>query len=166
MAVELGLNRYIAKPPENESEQARRERRNRERTYLVLFVHDRSLSMQTGRQWMLPEDDLVRNSVTWHQDYFVQSEDVIVAAFVQLRRIAVSLLSSLSFQVPLSEPFCRPKRRMFSICTRVSPAFYTPMSITKFSCVAVIVNSLNGWISGKASSKKVRTRVPVQTRCY
>ena len=55
MAVELGLNRYVSPPPSNESELQLRERRNRERTYLVLFVHDRSLSMQTGRQWMLPE---------------------------------------------------------------------------------------------------------------
>jgi hypothetical protein len=55
MAVELGMNRYLATPPPNESEFHMRERRNRERTYLVLWVHDRSLSMQTGRQWMLPE---------------------------------------------------------------------------------------------------------------
>ena len=55
MAVELGLNRYHATPPPSESEFHMRERRNRERTYLVLWVHDRSLSMQTGRQWMLPE---------------------------------------------------------------------------------------------------------------
>jgi hypothetical protein len=55
MAVELGLNRYVAKPPAHETEFQLRERRNKERTYLVLFVHDRSLSMQTGRHWMLPE---------------------------------------------------------------------------------------------------------------
>jgi len=55
MSVELGLNRYVSPPPPNETELQLRERRNQERTYLVLFVHDRSLSMQTGRQWMLPE---------------------------------------------------------------------------------------------------------------
>ncbi|KAJ7055176.1 hypothetical protein C8F01DRAFT_1259191 [Mycena amicta] len=48
MAVELGLNRYCATPPPNETEFQRLERRNRERTYLVLFTHDRSLSTQTG----------------------------------------------------------------------------------------------------------------------
>ncbi|CAE6496341.1 unnamed protein product [Rhizoctonia solani] len=88
MAVELGLNRYLAKPPEGETELQKRERRNRERTYLVLFVHDRSLAMQTGRQWMLPECDLVRHSLTWHEDNFIRPEDVIICAFVQLRRIA------------------------------------------------------------------------------
>ncbi|KAG8745331.1 hypothetical protein FRC10_008348 [Ceratobasidium sp. 414] len=88
MAVELGLNRYLAKAPEGETELQKRERRNRERTYLVLFVHDRSLAMQTGRQWMLPECDLVRHSLSWHEDNFIRPEDVIVCAFVQLRRIA------------------------------------------------------------------------------
>jgi len=90
MSVELGLNRYVSPPPPNETELQLRERRNRERTYLVLFVHDRSLSMQTGRQWMLPEDDLVRHSANWHEEGGspFRPEDVIVAAFVQLRRIA------------------------------------------------------------------------------
>ncbi|KAI0272138.1 fungal-specific transcription factor domain-containing protein [Russula aff. rugulosa BPL654] len=90
MSVELGLNRYLSSPPPNETELQLRERRNRERTYLVLFVHDRSLSMQTGRQWMLPEDDLVRHSANWHEEGGtpLRPEDVIVAAFVQLRRIA------------------------------------------------------------------------------
>jgi hypothetical protein len=55
MAIELGLNRYYANSSPNETEFQLRERRNRERTYLVLFVHDRSLATQTGRAWMLPE---------------------------------------------------------------------------------------------------------------
>ncbi|EIM82597.1 uncharacterized protein STEHIDRAFT_64714 [Stereum hirsutum FP-91666 SS1] len=90
MAVELGLNRWVATPARNETELVFRERRNRERTYLVLFVHDRSLSMQTGRQWMLPECNLVRNSANWHEEGgpHIRPEDVILAAFVQLRRIA------------------------------------------------------------------------------
>lgn len=95
MAVELGLNRYIAHPAPSETQLQRLERRNRERTYLVLFVHDRSLSTQTGRHWMLPEDDLIKHSNTWHigsGGKNVRPEDVIIAAFVSLRRIAVSLI--------------------------------------------------------------------------
>lgn len=90
MAVELSLNRYVGKPPQGETVLQRRERRNRERTYLVLFVHDRSLSMQTGKHWMLPEDELVRHASTWHEEGGdpIRQEDVIVAAFTQLRRIA------------------------------------------------------------------------------
>ncbi|KAF5331051.1 hypothetical protein D9619_005705 [Psilocybe cf. subviscida] len=90
MAVELGLNRFVPNPPATETPLQRMERRNRERTYLVLFVHDRSLSMQTGRHWMLPEDDLVRNSIAWHETSgnAIRPEDVVIAAFVSLRRIA------------------------------------------------------------------------------
>lgn len=89
MAVELRLNRYIGKRP-YETELQMRERRNRERTYLVLWVHDRSLSMQTGKQWMLPEDELVRHSSVWHEEGGSppRTEDVILAAFVHLRHIA------------------------------------------------------------------------------
>jgi hypothetical protein len=90
MAVELGLNQYVGKRTPDETDRQLLERRNRERTYLVLFVHDRSLSTQTGRQWMLPECELVKHSVTWHDDSGspIRPEDVILAAFVQLRRIA------------------------------------------------------------------------------
>jgi hypothetical protein len=73
MAVELGLNRFLTKPPEGETELQKRERRNRERTYLVLFVHDRSLAMQTGRQWMLPE-------VRAHQGALRTQADAITSA--------------------------------------------------------------------------------------
>ncbi|KAG5220742.1 zinc cluster transcription factor [Salix suchowensis] len=90
MAIELGLNRYVARPPLNETDIQLLERRNRERTYLVLWVHDRSLSTQTGRQYMLQEDELVRHSETWHEEggRVPRPEDVIVAAMVQLRRVA------------------------------------------------------------------------------
>ncbi|KAF5386973.1 hypothetical protein D9615_001775 [Tricholomella constricta] len=90
MAVELGLNRYLPTPPPNETDFQMLERRNRERTYLVLFVHDRSLSTQTGRHWMLPEDDIVRHSTSWHEQggSTIRPEDVIIASFVSLRRIA------------------------------------------------------------------------------
>ncbi|KAI0653216.1 fungal-specific transcription factor domain-containing protein [Cubamyces menziesii] len=91
MAVNLRLNKYVGRRQPHESNVAFLERRNRERTYLVLFVHDRSLSMQTGKQWMLHEDEFVRNAGTWHEDGCmgarseVRPEDVVVAAFVQLR---------------------------------------------------------------------------------
>jgi len=120
MAVELGLNCYAATHP-NETTLQKLERRNRERTYLVLFVHDRSLSTQTGRHWMLPEnDDLIQNSGTWHRhgvDDKVRPEDVIVAAFVELRRIAVC-----QFLVSIRDEshviYHRLKQPMFSVRQR------------------------------------------------
>ncbi|KAI0362810.1 hypothetical protein OH77DRAFT_1492105 [Trametes cingulata] len=93
MAVNLRLNKYVGRRQPQETTLNFLERRNRERTYLVLFVHDRSLSMQTGKHWMLHEDELVRNSRTWHEDGCsgargeIRPEDIIVAAFVQLRLI-------------------------------------------------------------------------------
>jgi hypothetical protein len=92
MAVDLRLNRYLREPPPQESDFQKLERLNRERTYLVFFVHDRALSMQCNKQWMLPECDLVRSAEHWHEKIGtsrIRAEDVIVAAFVMLRRIAV-----------------------------------------------------------------------------
>ena len=45
------------------------------------------------------QDDLVRHSANWHEEGGtpLRPEDVIVAAFVQLRRIAVSDNINLSF---------------------------------------------------------------------
>ncbi|KAG9018912.1 hypothetical protein FRB90_008303 [Tulasnella sp. 427] len=93
LAIDVNLNTFVRKSslkrPETELEL--RERRNRERTYFVLFVHDRSLSMQTGKPWMLQEDDLIRNSGNWHREGppgELRPEDVIVAAFVALRRLS------------------------------------------------------------------------------
>lgn len=94
MSIELGLNRFVSeKRLPTETELQWLERRNRERTYLVLFVHDRSLSTQTGRQWMCHEDEIVRHSARWHEQgggvapSDRRPEDVILAAFVQLRLI-------------------------------------------------------------------------------
>ncbi|KAH8829700.1 fungal-specific transcription factor domain-containing protein [Flagelloscypha sp. PMI_526] len=87
MAVDLGLNHYHAVPP-GETPLQHLERRNRERTYLVLFIHDRSLATQTGKNWMLLDDECIQRSATWHEGTTTpRPEDVIVTAFVQLRRI-------------------------------------------------------------------------------
>jgi len=113
MAVELNLNRYVANPSPHETDFQRLERRNRERTYLVLFVHDRSLSMQCNKHWMLPVDDLVKNAGTWHErgGGAVRPEDVILAAFVSLRRIAVRQLLPVS---KISLTLSRPKQPILS----------------------------------------------------
>ncbi|KIJ27832.1 hypothetical protein M422DRAFT_190562 [Sphaerobolus stellatus SS14] len=91
LAIELGLNTWSSEPPVGETEQQRLERRNRERTFLVLWVHDRSLSMQTGRQWMLPEDDLIRNADSWYKGSEHLPVDIVVSAQVSLRRTAAEV---------------------------------------------------------------------------
>ncbi|EIW60705.1 uncharacterized protein TRAVEDRAFT_165719 [Trametes versicolor FP-101664 SS1] len=110
MAVNLRLNKYVGKRQPSETQLHFFERRNRERTYLVLFVHDRSLSMQTGKHWMLHEDEFVRNSATWHEDGCsgavseVRPEDVIVAAFVQLRLTGSEATDSFYNRTTLPSP--------------------------------------------------------------
>lgn len=111
IAVELGLNRYPTTPPLGETDRQRRERRNRERTYLILWIHDRSLALYNDRPWMLPsdvrdvstpemaadnecvtQDTIVRNAHYWHEQGFEESRpaDVLVSACVRLRCISVS----------------------------------------------------------------------------
>lgn len=117
MAVDLRLNRYVVELPDQETDLQRLERRNRERTYLVFFVHDRALSMQCNKQWMLPECDLVRSAEHWHErggSGRIRAEDVIVAAFVVLRRIAVrahfahpSVLNLVSCRLKMKTYFMR-----------------------------------------------------------
>jgi len=53
--------------------------------------------MQTGRHWMLPEDDFIRHADTWHErgGSPTRCEDVVVAAFIQLRRIAAETTDML-----------------------------------------------------------------------
>lgn len=115
MAVDLRLNRYVREPPPHETETQTMERRNRERTYLVFFVHDRALSMQCNKQWMLPECDLVRSAEHWHEKTGksrFRAEDVIVSAFVMLRRIAVSDLFHAFPSVLIGDPD-RLKRKIY-----------------------------------------------------
>ncbi|EFW17496.1 conserved hypothetical protein [Coccidioides posadasii str. Silveira] len=70
-----------------------RERRNKERTWLMLFVYDRSVSLQLGRPSMIHMDHLIRNAETWHQHaYAVPGIDEVMVSFVQLRILGFDLL--------------------------------------------------------------------------
>jgi hypothetical protein len=94
MAVELGLHAYISTPPTGESELQRLERGNRERTYLLLFVIDRALTLKTGRDWMLPPRELVLHVDAWHESFAchpARPENVLLAASVNFRRLSVDL---------------------------------------------------------------------------
>ncbi|ODH34118.1 hypothetical protein ACO22_03163 [Paracoccidioides brasiliensis] len=70
-----------------------RELRSKERTWLMLFVYDRSVSLQMGKPWMIQVDPLIRNAGNWHQHiYAVPGCDQIMSAFVQLRILGSDIL--------------------------------------------------------------------------
>ncbi|KAI5303088.1 hypothetical protein KEM56_000044 [Ascosphaera pollenicola] len=78
---------------QSERELELRERRNKERIWLLLFVYDRSVSLQVGKPWMIQMDPLIRASDTWCQHaYAVPGIDQIMSAFVQLRILGSDLL--------------------------------------------------------------------------
>ncbi|KAF3482720.1 priB protein [Arthroderma uncinatum] len=99
--LELGLNKLkpsiLDKPMQLvsgfEEEMALRERRSKERTWLVLFIYDRSLSLQLGMPSMVHMDPLIRNVQNWHQHaYAAPGIDEMVTALAQLRIIGFELL--------------------------------------------------------------------------
>ncbi|PGH00113.1 hypothetical protein AJ79_08296 [Helicocarpus griseus UAMH5409] len=80
-------------PKSTEREIEIRELRNKERTWLMLFVYDRSVSLQLGKPWMIHMNPLIRNSDSWHQHiYAVPGCDQIMSAFVQLRILGSDIL--------------------------------------------------------------------------
>ncbi|KAI2318456.1 hypothetical protein LOZ00_003308 [Ophidiomyces ophidiicola] len=101
--MEMGWHKLsptnMAPPGRREDELELRERRNKERTWLMLFVYDRSfrrpssVSLQLGRPSMIHMDFLIRNVATWHQhDYAIPGIDEVMVAFVQLRVLGFDLL--------------------------------------------------------------------------
>ncbi|CAJ0554906.1 Ff.00g134190.m01.CDS01 [Fusarium sp. VM40] len=70
-----------------QSEMERRERRNIERTWFVLFVYDRSMSLQTGRPWMIECSDLIESIQSWCDEPLAIENDQLLGAFTTLRLI-------------------------------------------------------------------------------
>lgn len=91
-----------------QSEIERRERRNIERTWFVLFVYDRryvvvsyvrdqqpeadktdllSMSLQTGRPWMIECSDLIESIQSWCDEPLAIENDQLLGAFTTLRLI-------------------------------------------------------------------------------
>ncbi|KAL4904747.1 hypothetical protein BDW74DRAFT_168325 [Aspergillus multicolor] len=80
------------------SEYQRREARNIERTFLVLFVYDRSLSLQTGKPWMIERNELidVAESCWRDDDGLANPNDQLLSAFTALRLITADIFNLLS----------------------------------------------------------------------
>ncbi|KLJ07019.1 hypothetical protein EMPG_17494 [Blastomyces silverae] len=101
-AIEMGWHKFKPSCPDGsassmresgESELEMRELRSKERSWLMLFVYDRSVSLQLGKPWMIQMDPLIRSAEHWHQHvYAVPGCDQIMSAFVQLRILGSEIL--------------------------------------------------------------------------
>lgn len=97
IAMDLGwhkLSPHASRKP-GLSELERREIRNAERTFLVLFVYDRSLSLQTGKPWMMERNDLTESADSWWQDPVSILNDRLLCGFVTLRLLSADTFDLL-----------------------------------------------------------------------
>ncbi|KAL4951257.1 hypothetical protein BDW69DRAFT_201558 [Aspergillus filifer] len=87
MAMDLAWHKLTPRASQRAglSDMQRREIRNIERTFLLLFVYDRSLSLQTGKPWMIEPTDLIESAEDWWQHPDSSPNDQLLCAFVALR---------------------------------------------------------------------------------
>ncbi|GAK64435.1 uncharacterized protein PAN0_005c2649 [Moesziomyces antarcticus] len=87
IASELDMNSRIATRPMNRQDDAglARRLRNRERTWLNLWLFETSMSQHMGRRPTLANDPVVMGCAHWHLDKFALPGDRAMVAVVQLR---------------------------------------------------------------------------------
>ncbi|CAG9989353.1 unnamed protein product [Clonostachys byssicola] len=101
MCMDLGWHKL--KPPlmqyqQAMSEEQRREARNIERTWYVLFVYDRSISLQTGRPFMIEQNEFIDVIEEWCKDPMSLANDYFLGALVKLRLETSAAFSLLGFR--------------------------------------------------------------------
>ncbi|KAF8731638.1 hypothetical protein AX14_004546 [Amanita brunnescens Koide BX004] len=96
MATDLSLHRKTAVPSQDTPEGRARdvEVHNRERTWILCFSLDQSLSAQTGKPYCIREDAIIRNAIQWANSPVAVPTDLPIAAYSELQRI---LSRSLDF---------------------------------------------------------------------
>lgn len=89
IASELDMNSRISARPPNRLDDAglARRLRNRERTWLNLWLFETSMSQHMGRRPTLANDPVVMGCAHWHLDKFALPQDKAMVAVVQLRLI-------------------------------------------------------------------------------
>ncbi|KXH63705.1 fungal specific transcription factor domain-containing protein [Colletotrichum salicis] len=96
MGMELGWHRLAPYSSQSNTgtDLERRQKRNIERTWLILFVYDRSISLQTGKPWMIERSEFIESIEPWCKDLMATPGDRLLGALVTLR-----LLSSEVFRL-------------------------------------------------------------------
>ncbi|KAF8341576.1 uncharacterized protein EI90DRAFT_1755923 [Cantharellus anzutake] len=91
MGTDLNLHRKVAGLPSDappaEWRARERELRNRERTWILCYVLDRSCSAQMGKPHSVIEDYIIRNTATWYKLPECRTTDAGLVAYAELQRI-------------------------------------------------------------------------------
>ncbi|KAL1743695.1 fungal-specific transcription factor domain-containing protein [Schizophyllum fasciatum] len=89
MATDLNLHRKTAVNSEETQEGRARdyEVHNRERTWIMCFVLDRSFSAQLGKPYSIKEDNIVRNVTSWCRTPIANVGDGALAGYAELQRL-------------------------------------------------------------------------------
>ncbi|KAJ5775579.1 uncharacterized protein N7511_000590 [Penicillium nucicola] len=108
MSIDLGWHKLGHGPARQEqlTDIQQREIRNDERTWLVLFVYDRSMSLQTGKPWMIERTPFIESAQDWWKHPLAIDNDRLLCAFVTLRLLAAEVfdLSSPGDHFPAPRP--------------------------------------------------------------
>ncbi|KAL5041700.1 hypothetical protein BDW71DRAFT_201157 [Aspergillus fruticulosus] len=115
----------------------RREIRNVERTLLVLFVYDRSLSLQTGKPWMIERNDLTEAAESWCQDPLASPNDQLLSSFVALRLLTADTFDLLSPCRP--NPVSRAERPLSILDSRIHTWQGKWLALVSTDCHAFLV---------------------------
>ncbi|EME81276.1 uncharacterized protein MYCFIDRAFT_140249 [Pseudocercospora fijiensis CIRAD86] len=109
---DLGWQKLQAQDLKSMSEERAREIRSMERTWLVLFVYDRSISMQTGKPCMIERSRFIESIDDWLKSPFGET-DGLLAAFTHLRLLTSELPGLLKpADDTSSPPSSRPLLRL------------------------------------------------------
>ncbi|KAH9843128.1 uncharacterized protein C8Q71DRAFT_699738 [Rhodofomes roseus] len=97
LAIDLNMHRPTNLPSDLADETRAREREihNRQRTWIVCFILDRSFSAQMGKPYTIKEDFIIRNALEWSQSLLAMPSDAHTAAMVDLQRILTRSLDLL-----------------------------------------------------------------------
>lgn len=97
MATDLNLHRKTAMTSQDTQEGKARdlEVHNRERTWIMCFVLDRSFSAQMGKPNSIKEDYIIRHTKEWYSSPVANASDPSLAAYAELQRIVSRSLEFL-----------------------------------------------------------------------
>ncbi|CAG8132307.1 unnamed protein product [Penicillium olsonii] len=98
MSMDLGWHKLGTTPDASKAatDTQQREIRNAERTWLVLFVYDRSMSLQTGKPWMIERSPFIESVQSWWTHPQAIENDRLLCSFVTLRLLAAEVFDLLN----------------------------------------------------------------------